>query len=64
MPDDYRCVSKSDITHLTKICVGNSLFLMKMAQAISKGDVMNASSRQVDFNFKPNKQYCTIQIPL
>jgi hypothetical protein len=61
MDDDYRCISNTDIKRLTKVCIGNSLFLLKLSQATEKGEGVSSSALEVNYDFTSNKQFCTIR---
>lgn len=52
LPDEY-------IRGLTKVCVGNSVFLMKLTQQV-RGD--GTAKGKVSFDFAANTQFCTIKI--
>jgi hypothetical protein len=54
----YCSVSKEDATNLIKICVGNSLFLMKLSQSIARQDT-DSLSASLDFL---NNQFCSIKL--
>lgn len=58
--NDYRCMCKSEATFLNKICIGNSLFLLKLSKGIKSENT--ACSFKVNLEMKTNSQFCTIKI--
>jgi len=57
--DALHCsVSKEDVRNLIKVCVGNSLFLMKLSQSIASQD---ANSLSVSLDFQ-DSQFCSINL--
>jgi hypothetical protein len=52
-------LNEDELHCLTRICVGNSVFLMKLAQKV-RGD--GKASGEVNFDFDATKQFCTIKI--
>jgi len=61
MEEDYRCISKQDATKLIKVCIGNSIFLLKLSQGVASGDT---SSGKVTFDFQSHNEFCTINVKL
>ena len=55
----FVALNKKELLGLTKVCVGNSVFLMKLTQQV-RGD--GKAKGKVEFDFENNKQFCTIKI--
>ena len=55
----YSPLDADEIRALTKVCVGNSVFLMRLIQ--QAGDKGTASGK-VTFDFAANSQFCTIKV--
>ncbi len=69
--DEYKCMGDANITQMTKVCVGNSLYLLKLSNAIAKGDIGDSGSSSSEkgrnpltLDFKSHMQFCTIQLSL
>jgi len=58
LEDIYRSIRKDDVTNLVKVCVGNSLFLLKLSKSIANQDV---STLNVSLDFK-DCQFCSINL--
>lgn len=52
-------LDKNELLGLAKVCVGNSVFLMKLTQKISSGDI---GKEKVEFDFESTSQFCTVKI--
>ena len=52
-------VDEDDVRTFAKICVGNSVFLMKLSQQVRGG---NKAIGKATTDFDVNKQFCTIKI--
>jgi hypothetical protein len=52
-------IREDEILSLTKICIGNSVFLMKLMQRCQENDTSNST---VTFDFSVHKSFCTIKI--
>ena len=52
-------LSADEIKALTKVCVGNSVFLMRLIQHIRSNET---SKCRVAFDFSSNSQFCTVKI--
>ena len=57
---EYSAVKKEEALSLVKVCVGNSLFLHKLCQAVDEGGGM--ASHNASFDFKVHKQFCSISL--
>jgi len=55
----FSTLDEEELLGLTKVCVGNSVFLMKLTQQVC-GD--GKAKGKIEFDFKNNKQFCTIKI--
>ncbi len=55
----YHLITKEETLSLTKVCIANSLFLLKMSQYIETGKM---DSLKVSFDFDIHKQFCSIII--
>lgn len=59
-PESRHCIiSKEETLSVTKVCITNSLFLLKLSQHIKKGDL---DTCKVSFDFETNINFCTIDI--
>lgn len=60
MPDTkFSPLGMDEVRALTKVCVGNSVFLMKLTQQVHGN---GKAKGKVTFDFGANKQFCTIKI--
>ena len=59
MDSKFSPLGQDEIRALTKVCVGNSVFLMKLLQKV-RGD--GTAQGKVTFDFAANSQFCTIKI--
>lgn len=58
--DSYACpVSEKELKSLAKVCVGNSVYLMKLSQQVSDG---GTASGKVEFDFETNDEFCIIKL--
>jgi len=55
----YSTLNKEELLGLTKTCVGNSVFLMKLTQQVCGN---GKAKGEVEFDFKNNNQFCTIKM--
>ncbi|VEU35220.1 unnamed protein product [Pseudo-nitzschia multistriata] len=56
---DYSAVKEEELRQLAKVCVGNSIYLQKMIQAVNgKGESMP----KIKIDNKTNRQFCMIKI--
>jgi hypothetical protein len=52
-------IREDELLALTKVCIGNSVFLMKLMQRCQENNTSNTS---VIFDFAAHKSFCTIKI--
>ena len=52
-------VTESELRNLAKVCVGNSVYVMKLTRDITGG---GRASSQVEFDFDANAEFCIIKI--
>ena len=55
----YASMPEAELRSLLKVCVGNSVYLMKLRQITSPADVSKTS---VEFDFDTHEQFCTIKL--
>lgn len=55
----YSPLGADEIRALTKVCVGNSVFLMRLIQQAGGN---RTASGKVTFDFAANSQFCTIKV--
>jgi hypothetical protein len=55
----YSPLDADEIRALTKVCVGNSVFLMRLVQQFSGN---GTSSGKVTFDFSVHSQFCTVKL--
>lgn len=52
-------IREEDLRKLAKVCVGNSIFVMKLSQMVAGGQEAKGS---VSFDFETDKEFCIIKI--
>lgn len=52
-------MNREEIKKVTKVCIANSLALLKLSQSITRGDI---GSCKIEFDFTTHKQYCSINV--
>lgn len=50
-------MNKQEMKSITKVCIANSLFLLKLSQSIHKSDV---EGFKVEFDFSTHKHFCVM----
>jgi hypothetical protein len=53
-------MTKEDLNQIAKVCVGNSVYLQKLRQAISSQDA--SWKPRALFDFDGNCEFCTIKL--
>lgn len=56
---DLTAVKEEELKSLAKVCVGNSVYVMKLSQQVRGGE--NASGKVV-FDFETNSEFCILRI--
>ena len=57
---NYCIISKEEVMSVTKVCIANSLFLLKVSSYIRKGESLE--SYKVSFDLETHGQFCSINI--
>lgn len=52
-------VTEEEIRSLAKVCVGNSVYLMKLSRQVSDG---GSASGKVEFDFETDNEFCIIKL--
>lgn len=52
-------VTEDELKSLAKVCVGNSVYLMKLTQQVGNGGTASGS---VEFDFEANDEFCIIKL--
>ena len=52
-------MSREEIKKVTKVCIANSLALLKLSQSITRGEI---GLCKVEFDFTTHKKYCSINV--
>ena len=59
----YAPVQESEARSLLKVCVGNSVYLMKLGQLVGGGDLSNGTKKfSFEFDFEAHKEFCIIKL--
>lgn len=59
---DFFSMTKEELGQIAKVCVGNSVYIMKMKQMVGKE--AEANSPGVDFDFEANNEFSTIKLAM
>jgi hypothetical protein len=57
---DYAPIRETELKSLLKVCIGNSVYLLKLRQAMQ--DPKSVASVRVEFETKTHDQFCTIKL--
>jgi len=54
-------MTKEELNQIAKVCVGNSVYILKMKQLVDEHDG-EGKAPSVDFAFDSNSEFCTIKL--
>lgn len=60
--EDFRVIGKDELKQLTKVAVGNSVYLLKLRQKVQGVSAENGSEGTIEFDMGSHKQFCTIKV--
>jgi len=55
----FTSISEEELRSLAKVCVGNSVYLMKLTREVSDG---GSASGEVEFDFDTNAEFCIVKL--
>jgi len=59
LDSQFCLVAEEELKSLAKVCVGNSVYLMKLSRQVSDG---GSASGKVEFDFDTNAEFCIIKL--
>lgn len=60
IPEDYRAIDTDELKQLTKVAVGNSIYLLKLRQKLESAE--HGSKGTVQLDTESHKHFCTIKV--
>jgi hypothetical protein len=58
----YSLIQPDEIRGLIKVCVGNSVYLIKLQQLVAANDKSKFDSTKVDFDFQAHAHFCIVKL--